>query len=180
MSRYCGLLARAFGLDEAELRMAGSMHDVGKVGLPDAILMKAGRLTHEERVVMERHTTIGHELLSGSGSPLLDLAAEIALSHHERWDGGGYPNGLRRGEICIEARIAAAVDVFDAVTTPRVYRPQVLSASEALAYLWQERGAHLDPSVVDAMLAMEGTLKDIWEGVSPVDSRLAAAAIEAA
>lgn len=169
MSRYCGLMGQAFGLDETEMRTACSMHDVGKVGVPDAVLLKPGRLTHDERIVMQRHTSIGYEVLSGSGSALLDLAARVALSHHERWDGHGYPDGLSRREIPLEARIAAAADVFDAVTTARVYRPLMLSRSEALAYLFQLRGTQFDPAVVDVMFEVGIEIQEVRNTTPGVD-----------
>jgi putative two-component system response regulator len=148
MGRYCGRLARALGLDEETVRAAASLHDIGKIGVPDAVLLKPGWLNSEERRVMERHTTIGHDLLSGSGTVLLDVAATIALTHHERWDGDGYPSGLRGAEIPLVGRIAAVADVFDAITTPRVYRAGVLSQMAARAYIRRERDTHFDPVVV--------------------------------
>ena len=153
MSHLCGRLARQLGLDEETYRTAGSMHDIGKIGVPDAVLLKSGRLDAEERRVMERHTLIGHDLLSGSGSAGLDLAAVIALAHHERWDGSGYPFGLKGTAIPLAGRIAAVADVFDAITQPRAYRSEVLSPAQALAYMREEQGAHFDPMVVDALLA---------------------------
>jgi putative two-component system response regulator len=153
MGHLCGRLAHAFGLDEETARTAGSMHDIGKIGVPDAVLLKPGPLDADERRSMERHTVIGHDLLSGSGTALLDLAATIALSHHERWDGSGYPSGLRGTEIPLAGRIAAVADVFDAITTPRVYRPQVLSRTAALDYIRAQRGRHFDPAVVAKLSA---------------------------
>ena len=117
VSRYCELLAEQEGLDGELLGTASPMHDVGKVAVPDRILLKPGKLTDEERREMERHTVVGHEILRGSGSDLLDLAASIAFTHHERYDGSGYPQGLKGEQIPVEGRIAAIADVFDALTT---------------------------------------------------------------
>jgi putative two-component system response regulator len=153
MGHHCGQLAHALGLDEETTRTAGSMHDIGKIGVPDAVLLKPGRLDPEERRSMERHTVIGHDLLSGSGNALLDLAATIALTHHERWDGSGYPSGLRGTEIPLAGRIAAVADVFDAITNPRVYRQQVLSQMGALDYIRGQGGRHFDPAVVAELSA---------------------------
>ena len=126
VSLYCTLLSRLAGLDAEQtemIRIASPMHDVGKIGIPDRILLKPGALTPEERTVMEAHTEMGHRILAGSGVELLDLAAELALTHHERMDGQGYPRGLEGEEIPLQGRIAAIADVFDALTSDRVYRP---------------------------------------------------------
>lgn len=151
MGRYCALLAEKVGWtpERVELmRIASPLHDVGKIAIPDAVLLKPGALTPEERVEMERHAEIGHEILAGSDSPLLDLAAVIALSHHEHWDGGGYPNGLKGNEIPIEGRMAAIADVFDALTSDRVYRP-AMTVERALAIMSEGRGQHFDPELLD-------------------------------
>jgi putative two-component system response regulator len=148
---YCALLARLTGLPAAEaemLRVASPMHDVGKIGVPDRILLKAGPLTQEERRVMEAHTEMGHRILAGSGVPLLDLAAELALTHHERIDGAGYPRGLAGDEIPVEGRIAAIADVFDALTSDRVYR-RAYQPDEAIAMMQAERGTHFDAELLD-------------------------------
>ena len=151
MSLYCALLARVAGLDSERaemIRVASPMHDVGKIGVPDRILLKAGRLTGDERKVMEGHTEIGHRILAGSGVELLDLAALMALTHHERIDGKGYPRGLARDEIPIEGRIAAVADVFDALTSDRVYR-QAFQPDEARAMMEEGRGTQFDAELVD-------------------------------
>jgi putative two-component system response regulator len=126
MSRYCELLARKLDLDEERcelIRLASGLHDVGKIAIPDRVLLKPGSLTESERRMMERHTEIGYRMLADSSSELLDVAAAIALSHHERFDGTGYPHGLAGEAIPLEGRIAAVADVFDAITSNRVYRP---------------------------------------------------------
>ena len=151
MSLYCSLLARLAGLDpeRAEMiRIASPMHDVGKIGIPDRILLKPGRLTDDERKVMEGHAEIGHRILAGSGVELLDLAALMALTHHERIDGKGYPRGLAGDEIPIEGRIAAVADVFDALTSDRVYRP-AFQPDEARAMMEDGRGTQFDAELLD-------------------------------
>ena len=151
----CGVLARICGLAHEQverIRLAAPMHDLGKVAVPDAILLKPGALEPAERKVMEHHTTIGCELLSGSGEPLLDVAAKIALTHHEKLDGSGYPRGLIRDQIPLEGRIAAIVDVFDALTSDRPYRP-AMPEHRALDILRAGRGGHFDPLLLDVFFA---------------------------
>jgi cyclic di-GMP phosphodiesterase len=133
------------------LRAAAPMHDVGKIATPDEILRKEGPLTPEERREMERHTTFGHRILDGSESDLLQMAATIALTHHERYDGGGYPRGLGGGEIPLEGRIVAVADVFDALLSDRSYRP-AMSVEEAVKMIEEGRGTHFDPEIADILL----------------------------
>jgi putative two-component system response regulator len=151
MSRYCALLAARFDVDPDEVRVAARLHDIGKIAVPDAILSKPGPLTAEERAVMEGHADTGYRLLRGSGIELLDVAATIAWTHHERYDGSGYPRGLASDQIPLVGRLAAVADVFDALITNRSYRP-ARSVDEALATVSAERGRHLDPAAVDAFL----------------------------
>jgi len=156
MSELCGRVARQLGLpaEHCELiRVASAMHDVGKVGIPDRILLKPGALTPEERAVMETHAEIGYRILVGSRSELLQLAALIAYTHHERYGGGGYPRGVAGSAIPLEGRIAAAADVYDALTRDRVYRPR-LSHEQAIELLEQGRGTQFDPEVLDALLTV--------------------------
>ena len=167
MSALAERLAERLGLQDEDLAffpLAAAMHDIGKIGIPDAVLDKPGPLTPEERGVMERHTQIGHDILSGSGSELLDLAAEIALTHHEHWTGGGYPQRLEGTAIPLSGRIAAVVDVFDALTSARVYRPAMLR-EEALDIMRGGRGTHFDPDVLDAFLELldGGALDDVLD-----------------
>jgi putative two-component system response regulator len=152
MSRICGLLAARMDLDAELLQVASRLHDIGKVAVPDAILQKAGPLTPEERAAMERHAEIGYRLLRGSRSPVLEAAAEIAWTHHERFDGCGYPRGLVGDAIPLSGRVAAVADVFDALTSERTYRP-AFSVDDALAHLRDGRGTQFDPAVLDAFFA---------------------------
>jgi putative two-component system response regulator len=152
MSRYAAVLADAVGYNELsadEIRLATALHDVGKIGVPDSILMKPGTLLPEERVAMQRHAQIGYQLLAGSTSSLLDVAARIALGHHEWWDGGGYPRGLEREEIPLEARIAGVANVFDGLTSNRTYRPAV-SVDAAIEAMTDLRGRQFEPYLLDA------------------------------
>jgi response regulator RpfG family c-di-GMP phosphodiesterase len=163
VSGSCAAIARGLGFSAGDcerLRAASLLHDVGKVGIPDAVLRKPGKLTETERRLMERHTQYGHEILSGSGNDLVELAATIALSHHERFDGAGYPRRLRGEEIPLPGRIAALADVFDALTNDRVYR-RAFSVSEATSMMAAGRGTHFDPTVFDAFLAAQPEIVEI-------------------
>jgi putative two-component system response regulator len=151
MSEYCGVLAGSIGLDAEAVKLASRLHDVGKIGVSDAVLLKPGPLTADERVEVERHADIGHELLTGSRSDVLELASRIAWTHHERWDGTGYPRGIGGEEIPLEGRIAAVADAFDAMSSDRVYR-RARPFDEAVAIIAGERGKQFDPVVVDAFL----------------------------
>jgi HD-GYP domain-containing protein (c-di-GMP phosphodiesterase class II) len=156
MSRMCGEVARELGLSATRaetIRYAAVLHDVGKIGVPDDILRKPARLTAAEMTTMRRHVIEGAELLEGSPSPVLQVAEIIVDTHHERWDGTGYPHGLTGTEIPLEGRIAAVCDVFDALTHERPYKPawSVERACEEIARL---RGTHFDPEVADALLAV--------------------------
>ena len=155
MARYCLLIAEGMGLDQDQCRalyLAAPMHDIGKIAVADSILLKPGRLTPEERSSMELHTVHGHRILSDSKTPLIRLAAEIAVSHHERWDGTGYPRGLRGEDIPLFGRIAAVADVFDALTSERPYKP-AWSTDDARSYIIEASGTHFDPTCVSAFLS---------------------------
>ena len=155
VSAYTGIIAGRLGLDPAAaraLQLAASMHDVGKIGVPDAILLKPGPLTAEERVEMQAHAERGRRILEGSTSEVVQLAAEIAASHHERWDGQGYPAGLKGEAIPLPGRIVAVADVFDALVSDRPYK-QAWPLERAKAYLREQAGQHFDPACVDAFLA---------------------------
>lgn len=154
MSHYAHTLSREVGFDEAESQLildASPMHDIGKVGIPDRILFKPGPLSPAERKSMESHTVIGAEILAGETGELLRLAREIALTHHERWDGTGYPYGLRGEDIPRSGRVAAVCDVFDALTSTRPYRP-AWSVEEALAEIRESSGSHFEPVLVEALM----------------------------
>ncbi|MBB2962582.1 HD-GYP domain-containing protein [Methylobacterium sp. R2-1] len=155
VSAYVGLIAEAMELSAADVRqlcLAATMHDVGKIAVPDAILLKPGALTPEERREMEQHADRGRRILSGSESPVMRLAAEIAGTHHERWDGTGYPYGLKGEAIPLSGRIVAVADVFDALTTERPYK-QAWSPERARAYLQENAGSHFDPHIVEVFLS---------------------------
>jgi putative two-component system response regulator len=163
MSSYCETLARNLDLsaDRAErIRLASQLHDVGKVAVPDSILLKRGKLTNEEFDVIKTHAETGYKMLAGSSSEVVQLGAAIAHTHHERWDGGGYPRGLSGEEIPLEGRIAALADVFDALTSDRVYRP-AFPLKTAVEMMGSERGAHFDPEKLDAFLGSLGELESI-------------------
>jgi putative two-component system response regulator len=162
MSVSAERLARAAGwsAEECELLLnASPMHDIGKIGIPDAILLKPGPLTPEEWVIMKKHPEIGAELLGGSPSELMQMAAEIALAHHEKWDGSGYPRGLRGEEIPLSARISAVCDVFDALLSRRPYK-EPWPVERALAEIKARAGSHLDPRLV---VLFRGILDEILE-----------------
>ncbi len=155
MSEICALLAEQLGLPAQEVdlvRWASPLHDVGKIGIPDAVLLKPGPLSSAEREVMQQHTVIGARMLEGSQSNILRTGELIALTHHERWDGSGYPRGLDGERIPLCGRICAVADVLDAMTTPRPYRP-AFSAAEALQRMRAERGRHFDPRLLDLLIA---------------------------
>jgi putative two-component system response regulator len=154
IARLSSYLASQLGLGDEQillLRAAAPMHDVGKIAIANEILRKPGKLTPEERSEMERHAEIGHQILDGSESELLQMAARIALTHHEWFDGSGYPRGLKGEEIPIEGRIVAVADVFDALLSDRPYRP-AMSITEAVEIIGEGRGTQFDPEVVDVLL----------------------------
>ncbi|HMC13238.1 MAG TPA: HD domain-containing phosphohydrolase, partial [Gallionellaceae bacterium] len=150
VSRYSRLLADGIGLSEEEaelIELAAPLHDIGKIGTPDDILRKKGHLSDEEIVIMRRHPIIGYDILEGSPSKYLHMGGEIALAHHERFDGSGYPNGTSGEDIPLSARIVAVADVFDALTSTRPYKA-AWSIESAMQYLLRESGRHFDPVLV--------------------------------
>lgn len=155
MSHYSAVIAEAMGLSMHEvesIRMASPMHDIGKVGISDAILKKPGKLTDDEFVEMKKHTLIGARILEGAQSEILKLSQVIALSHHEKWDGSGYPNGIKGEAIPLQGRIVALADVFDALTSPRCYKP-AFPVEKALGIIRESSGKHFDPRVVEAFFS---------------------------
>jgi PAS domain S-box-containing protein len=149
------MLAKRLGLDAERIemiRLSSPMHDVGKIGISDQVLLKPGKLAPKEREAMERHARIGHDILAGSHVEMLDMAARIALTHHEKVDGSGYPNGLKGDEIPLEGRIVAVADVFDALTSDRVYR-KAFDFEQAIEMMREGRGTHFDPRLLDVLLA---------------------------
>jgi methanogenic corrinoid protein MtbC1 len=158
IGRFSVLLAEHIGMDAEfceRLKHAAPLHDVGKVAIPDAILLKPGPLTPEERAIVETHAEEGHRLVRGSSSSILDMAATIALSHQEKWDGTGYPRGLKGEAIPIEGRIVAVADVFDALTSDRVYR-KAFTVEEGVQMMREQRGRHFDPVLLDAFMEVLG------------------------
>ncbi len=165
MSRYSVVLADAAGftgLSPDDLRLATALHDVGKIGVPDGILLKPGSLSQDEYAAMQRHAQIGYQLLVGSTSKLVRIAADIALTHHEWWNGAGYPRGLRGTEIREVARIAAVADVFDALTSNRAYRPR-LPFDEAIDVMAGLRGQQFEPRLLDAFFGSMNAISSIRE-----------------
>jgi putative two-component system response regulator len=151
MSAYSAVLADEFGLEPERvelIRVASPLHDVGKIGVPDGILRKPGKHTVEEFEIMKQHAVYGYRTLKDTGFPLLDMAATIAWTHHERWDGSGYPRGLAGDAIPIEGRIVAIGDVYDALTTRRVYKP-AFSIEKSLGLMREGRAKHFDPVILD-------------------------------
>jgi putative two-component system response regulator len=135
------------------LRLAARLHDIGKVAVPDAVLLKASALTVDEFELMKTHTSVGHQILAGSSSPLFQLAAELALSHHEWWDGSGYPHGLSADAIPLSGRIAAIADVFDALCSRRAYK-RAWPMAEAARFIISGSGAQFEPRLVEAFIAV--------------------------
>lgn len=176
MAHYSKLMAEQLGLSDDEQTLifdAAPMHDIGKVGTPDMILLKPGRLTTEEFGIMKQHAAMGHEILKDSLSPILQTAANIALSHHEKFDGSGYPSGLAGATIPLHGRIIAVADVFDALTSERPYKP-AWTVERAADFLRQQSGMHFDPKCVDAFFSAWNKILDIHDRYqdAPAVSRL--------
>lgn len=174
ISDYATEVAKALALphDEIEiLRYASPMHDIGKIGIPDNILQKPGKLTPEEWVIMKTHTQIGARMFQSSKSPLLKAAADIAISHHEKYDGSGYPKGLKGEAIPLFGRIVALVDVFDAITSKRCYKEKS-SFEEGFKYIRSLAGNHLDPKLVEVFGQIEPKIRHIHTANSSIQSFL--------
>lgn len=168
MAAYARALAKKLGWSEPQcnlLEMAAAMHDTGKIGIPDAILRKPGKLDAEEWQIMQSHTHIGHEILSKSNAPLFKLAAEVALHHHEKWDGSGYPDGLEREAIPESARIVAIADVFDALTMNRPYK-DAWPMDKIIHFMTDSAGQHFDPELLEIFISIMPSileLKSKWD-----------------
>jgi len=169
VAEYSHLLALKYGLSETEselLKQASPMHDIGKVAIPDSILNKPGRLTDEEFIIMQKHAELGYEMLKHSNRKLLKIASIVAYEHHEKWNGKGYPQGLKGNEISIYGRITAIADVFDALGSDRVYK-KAWSDDKIFDLFNKERGEHFDPQLIDlffenltSILEIRASLKD--------------------
>jgi len=174
MSHYSAAVARKMGLNDSTvdaILYAAPMHDVGKIGTPDHILLKPGKLDPDEWEIMKQHAVIGGKILEGSDAGFIKLAEVIALTHHEKWDGSGYPKGLKGARIPLVSRITAIADVFDALTSKRPYK-EAFSLEKSFRIIKEERGSHLDPDVVDAffgvqdeILAIKNKYKDEHESL---------------
>lgn len=175
IGHYAWVIAKRLQIENPEvtdewidrLVLASSLHDIGKVGIPDAVLLKPGKLTPEERAIMEKHTLIGGETMLSirnkfGSDEFLDMGIEIALQHHEKYDGSGYPFGLEGDNIALSARIVALADVYDALTTARVYK-DAMSHQKAMEIIFEGRGSHFDPDIVDAFKATQNTFDHIRE-----------------
>ena len=165
LSHSSRLLAETMGFPQElcdSIQTVSPLHDVGKIGIPDTILLKPGRLTQDEYTLMKTHSTIGANILHGSNSTLVRMARDIALYHHERYDGSGYPNGSKGEDIPISARIVAVVDVFDALRSKRPYK-EAWSIEESVKAIREGNGTQFDPAVVDSFLACVESLAQTWE-----------------
>lgn len=179
MSLYSEALARAYGLGETDCELilyASPMHDVGKIGISDTILLKPGKLTEEEFAIMKTHTTIGAKVFDGNNSKLLETARTIALSHHERWDGNGYPQGLKGEDIPLFGRIVSICDVFDALTSDRPYK-KAWPVDEAVAEIVRQSGRQFDPRLVSVFEEILPEILAIKDAHLDVDEAAAAIAI---
>jgi len=165
VAEYSKILAKACGLNDKEVELiyqAAPLHDIGKIGVRDDILLKTGKLTKEEYNIMKNHTTIGYEILKHTSSAILQMGAQIALTHHERWDGEGYPYGKKEKEIPIYGRIVSLVDVFDALTAKRSYK-EAWSLAEALTFVLDNSGKMFDPEIVDIFLNVHEEIFDFYK-----------------
>ena len=165
MSHYARIIALDYGFSKAEadnLFNAAPMHDIGKIGIPDSIMLKPGKLTTEEFAIMKKHPEIGAEILGDSDSDLIELAKLVSMTHHEKWDGTGYPKQLKGTEIPIEGRIVALADVFDALTSVRPYK-DAWSISKAMEFIHSEKNKHFDPQLVEIFEQQIEQIIDIKE-----------------
>ena len=172
MSHYSARLAKELGMNDMEcylIQLTSPMHDIGKIGIPDGILLKPGPLTPDERKIMETHTTIGGEILGGGKSELIKMAETIALTHQEKWDGTGYPKGLKGDKIPLAGQITAICDVFDAITSKRPYKEEH-PIEDALEFISSQSGKHFDPHLVKIFQQIVPDLKKIKEKFSQAEN----------
>lgn len=171
---YAAAMAKALNWSQEkidDIRIAAPMHDIGKIGIPDKILLKAGKLTDNEFSIMQRHTEIGSQMLKDSNIPVLDMAAEIAMNHHERWDGKGYPQGLSSKEIPASARITTIVDVYDALVHERVYK-KAMCEKEAIKLMTEMKGKNFDPELFDLFVSLLPVMRRIRTQVHEIEDLL--------
>ncbi|MBF0380509.1 MAG: response regulator [Magnetococcales bacterium] len=165
MSCFAQILALKAGVGEAQAELinhAAPMHDIGKIGIPDKILLKPGKLTQEEFAVIKKHPIIGHKIIGKQSADILNLGAEMALTHHEKWNGEGYPNGLKGEDIPFAGRLIAVGDVFEALISVRPYK-KAWSVDDALAYISQEAGGHFDPNLARLFTGMRSEIEEILD-----------------
>jgi putative nucleotidyltransferase with HDIG domain len=163
VAEYSQILAEAYGLPPEQVKLlkdASPMHDIGKIAIPDSILLKPGRLTDEERTEMQSHTTLGFEMLNHSERELLKTAALVAVQHHEKWDGTGYPKGLKGEEIHIFGRLTAIADVFDALICKRVYKDP-WPVDKIISMFVESSGKDFDPKVIDVFLKVKNEMVEV-------------------
>lgn len=164
---YAAVMAESIGWspdDVNRIRMAAPMHDIGKIGIPDIVLLKPGKLTEAEFEIMKKHSAIGAEMLANTGIPMMNMGSDIARSHHERWDGTGYPNGLKATDIPVSARITAIVDIYDALVHKRVYKP-AYTEERALEIMSEMAGKHTDPHLYQTFLSLLPEIRKIREAI---------------
>ncbi|HKL43624.1 MAG TPA: HD domain-containing phosphohydrolase [Clostridia bacterium] len=167
---YSYLLAKSYGLSEEKsqlIKKATPMHDLGKIGVPDGILQKKGKLNKEEWEYIMKHPKIGYDIIGNQSSKLLKVAKKIALEHHEKWNGTGYPKKLKGNEISLEGRIVSIVDVFDALTTKRPYK-EAWPLEKAFDLIKEESGEHFDPNIVEIFLNLKNEIKEIHQSIMEV------------
>jgi HD-GYP domain-containing protein (c-di-GMP phosphodiesterase class II) len=186
LCEYSELLARRLAGHRTEineewiacLRLAVALHDIGKVGVPDSVLLKPGRLTHEERELIKKHTQIGADTLIDirrrfGDDPLVNMGIQVTLQHHEKWDGTGYPYRLKGDQIALSARIAALADFYDALTSERVYKT-ASTHEQTVQLIVEQRGGHFDPDIVDAFLSVQDRFNEIRQRIQGESSRAGA------
>lgn len=174
MSNYSAVVARKMGLVERTVESilyAAPMHDIGKIGIPDKILLKPAKLDPEEWEIMKQHAIIGGKILEGSRAGFIALGEIVALTHHEKWNGSGYPKGLKGKNIPLVGRIVAIADVFDALTSKRPYK-EPFSVEKSFGIIREGRGSHFDPDVVDAFFASENDILTIKEKFKDAEASL--------